>query len=165
MRTAAALYCTVLYSTVLYCIKIRKFAQNRYTNRQTNKQTDREFNYRGHSYPLWIVGVSGPILLKCAEVCESVWNFFRIRNNPTYAFPTLKWTNGSSFENYTYEYPTWLKTALCSLTSLSQSLKNKVHPRSHVKIVYIPIWMTRHQVWNINIWLYVLLPYVPLFWS
>ena len=33
--------------------KIRKFAQNR--------QADREFNYRGHSYPLWIVGVSGPI--------------------------------------------------------------------------------------------------------
>ena len=31
------------------------------TNRQTNKQTDREFNYRGHSYPLWIVGGSGPI--------------------------------------------------------------------------------------------------------
>ena len=26
------------------------------------EQTDREFNYRGHSYPLWIVGVSGPIL-------------------------------------------------------------------------------------------------------
>merc|ERR1719167_274651 len=33
--------------------KIRKFAQN--------TQTDREFNYRGHSYPLWIVGMSGPI--------------------------------------------------------------------------------------------------------
>ena len=27
---------------------------------QTNKQRDREFNYRGHSYPLWIVGGSGP---------------------------------------------------------------------------------------------------------
>ena len=25
-------------------------------------QTDREFNYRGHSYPLWIVGVSGLII-------------------------------------------------------------------------------------------------------
>ena len=32
------------------------------TNRQTDRQTDREFNYRGHSYPLWIVGVSGPIM-------------------------------------------------------------------------------------------------------
>ena len=45
--------------------KIRKFAQNKQTNKQTdkqtNKQTDREFNYRGHSYPLWIVGGSGPI--------------------------------------------------------------------------------------------------------
>ena len=30
---------------------------------QTNKQRDREFNYRGHSYPLWIVGGSGPIYL------------------------------------------------------------------------------------------------------
>ena len=28
---------------------------------RTDRQTDREFNYRGHSYPLWIVGVSGPI--------------------------------------------------------------------------------------------------------
>ena len=28
---------------------------------QTNKQRDREFNYRGHSYPLWIVWVSRPI--------------------------------------------------------------------------------------------------------
>ena len=27
---------------------------------QTNKQRDREFNYRGHYYPLWIVGGSGP---------------------------------------------------------------------------------------------------------
>ena len=27
----------------------------------SDRQTDREFNYRGHSYPLWIVGVSGPI--------------------------------------------------------------------------------------------------------
>ena len=31
------------------------------TDKQTDKQTDREFNYRGHSYPLWIVGGSGPI--------------------------------------------------------------------------------------------------------
>ena len=37
--------------------KIRKFAQNR----QTDTHTDREFNYRGHSYPLWISGGSGPI--------------------------------------------------------------------------------------------------------
>ena len=29
--------------------------------RLTVRQTGREFNYRGHSYPLWIVGVSGPI--------------------------------------------------------------------------------------------------------
>ena len=28
---------------------------------ENREQTDREFNYRGHSYPLWIVGVSGPI--------------------------------------------------------------------------------------------------------
>ena len=38
--------------------KIRKFAQNRQTDRQTN----RDFKYRGHSYPLWIVGGSGPIV-------------------------------------------------------------------------------------------------------
>ena len=28
---------------------------------QTDRQTDREFNYRGHSNPSWIVGLSGPI--------------------------------------------------------------------------------------------------------
>ena len=28
---------------------------------QTDRQTDREFKYRGHSYPLWIVGGSWPI--------------------------------------------------------------------------------------------------------
>ena len=39
---------------------IRKFAQNTHTDRHT----DREFNDRGHSYPLWIVGVSGPIKTK-----------------------------------------------------------------------------------------------------
>ena len=33
---------------------------------QTNKQRDREFNYRGHSYPLWIVRGSGP---KADENC------------------------------------------------------------------------------------------------
>ena len=33
-----------------------------YIYRQTHRQTDREFNYRGHSYPLWIVGGSGPIV-------------------------------------------------------------------------------------------------------
>ena len=43
--------------------EIRKFAQNTPTHRSTDRSTDREFNYRGHSYPLWIVGVSGPILL------------------------------------------------------------------------------------------------------
>ena len=33
------------------------------TDRQKteNRQTDREFNYRGHSNPSWIVGMSGPI--------------------------------------------------------------------------------------------------------
>ena len=31
------------------------------THTQTDRQTDREFNYRGRSYPLWIVGGSGPI--------------------------------------------------------------------------------------------------------
>ena len=36
------------------------------THKQTDKQTDREFNYRGHSYPLWIVGVSGPITARTA---------------------------------------------------------------------------------------------------
>ena len=36
---------------------IRKFAQNI----QTNKHTNRDFKYRGHSYPLWIAGGSGPI--------------------------------------------------------------------------------------------------------
>ena len=35
---------------------------NKQTNKQTNRQTDREFNYRGYSYPLWIVGGSGPIV-------------------------------------------------------------------------------------------------------
>jgi len=33
--------------------RIRKFAQN--------LQTNRDFKYRGHSYPLWIAGGSGPI--------------------------------------------------------------------------------------------------------
>ena len=28
---------------------------------ENREQTDREFNYRGHFYPLWIVGLSGPI--------------------------------------------------------------------------------------------------------
>ena len=43
--------------------KIRKFAQNK----QTNRQTDREFNYRGHSYPLWIVGGAGQLMLPKVE--------------------------------------------------------------------------------------------------
>ena len=42
--------------------KIRKFAENKQISRQTHRHTDREFNYRGHSYPLWIVGGSGPIV-------------------------------------------------------------------------------------------------------
>ena len=44
---------------------------------QTNKQRDREFNYRGHSYPLWIVGVSGPIYNKG---CILKPIYFRINN-------------------------------------------------------------------------------------
>ena len=32
------------------------------TRRQEDKQTNRDFKYRGHSYPLWIVGGSGPIV-------------------------------------------------------------------------------------------------------
>ena len=47
--TAAALYCR------------KKLENLMRTNRQTDRHTDREFNYRGHSYPLWIVGGSGPI--------------------------------------------------------------------------------------------------------
>ena len=39
---------------------IRKFAQNN----QANKHTNRDFKYRGHSNPLWIVGGSGPIQLQ-----------------------------------------------------------------------------------------------------
>ena len=31
------------------------------THPQTDRYKDREFNYRGHSYPLWIVGVNKPI--------------------------------------------------------------------------------------------------------
>ena len=46
--------------------KIRKFAQNKQTDKQTDRQTDREFNYRGHSYPLWIVGGSRPITARTA---------------------------------------------------------------------------------------------------
>ena len=44
---------------------------------QTDRQTDREFNYRGHSYPLWIVGVSGPIYNKG---CILKPIYFRINN-------------------------------------------------------------------------------------
>ena len=36
------------------------------TEKETDRQTDREFKYRGHSYPLWIVGESGPITARTA---------------------------------------------------------------------------------------------------
>ena len=43
---------------ILYCSRIKK------CNRQTDrKQTDRETNYRGHSNPPWIAGLSGPIII------------------------------------------------------------------------------------------------------
>ena len=44
---------------------------------ENREQTDREFNYRGHSYPLWIVGVSGPIYNKG---CILKPIYFRINN-------------------------------------------------------------------------------------
>ena len=37
----------------------KKFTDREQTENRQRK--DREFNYRGHSYPLWIVRVSGPI--------------------------------------------------------------------------------------------------------
>ena len=80
--------CTVLHSSVLYCIKRggwkRKKIENynkkkqrrqyyreedeekknekicRQSNRQAqNNQADKEFNHWGHSNPLWILGVAG----------------------------------------------------------------------------------------------------------
>ena len=46
-----------MYYTVVQLENLMK------TDRQrTDRQTDREFNYRGHSNPQWIVGLSGPIL-------------------------------------------------------------------------------------------------------
>jgi len=49
-------------AAALYCRKKLENLQrtSKQTDRQTDKQTNREFKYRGHSYPLWIVGVSGP---------------------------------------------------------------------------------------------------------
>ena len=38
---------------------IRKFVK--YREQTHREQTDREFNYRGHSNPSWIMGLSGPI--------------------------------------------------------------------------------------------------------
>ena len=41
---------------------IRKFAQNKQANKQANKHTKKQrFQIQSHSYPLWIVGGSGPI--------------------------------------------------------------------------------------------------------
>ena len=52
-------YDVISYDIIIW-YDIRKFAENKHTNRQTH----REFNYRGHSYPLWIVGGSGPIFIE-----------------------------------------------------------------------------------------------------
>ena len=62
-------------SLILYCSRIRKYVTYRIrknvtedrtqrTDREqrTDRFTEREFNYRGHSYPLWIAGGSGPIV-------------------------------------------------------------------------------------------------------
>ena len=44
---------------ILCWSRIRKFVTHReHTDRQIDRQTDREFNYRGHSNPRWIVGLS-----------------------------------------------------------------------------------------------------------
>ena len=66
--------------------KIRKFAQNR----QTDTHTDREFNYRGHSYPLWIVGGSGPIFshefqseFQKYNIISSIYSFTSHQRHPT----------------------------------------------------------------------------------
>ena len=48
---------------ILYWSRIRKFITHR-EQTENREQTDREFNYRGHSNPRWIVGLSGPILKK-----------------------------------------------------------------------------------------------------
>ena len=64
-NTSVFILRTFFWSTAaFYC---RKKLENllrtdRQTDRQTNKQTNREFKNRDHSYPLWIVGGSGPIL-------------------------------------------------------------------------------------------------------
>ena len=71
--------------------KIRKFAENKQTDRQTNKQTDREFNYRGHFYPLWIVGVSGPTSWQGS-------NFMRTENRQT----------DRDFNYRGHSYPLWI---------------------------------------------------------
>ena len=49
---------------LLYCSrsKLENFRRTENREQRTDRQIDREFNYRGHSYPLWIVGVNGPIL-------------------------------------------------------------------------------------------------------
>ena len=67
-NTSVFILGTVFWSaTALYC---RKKLENlpktsRQADKQTNTQTDREFKYRDHSYPLWIVGESGP-------TCDSI---------------------------------------------------------------------------------------------
>ena len=48
-------------TAALYCVGEELENLMRTDREQTDRQTDREFNYRGHSYPLWIVGGSGPI--------------------------------------------------------------------------------------------------------
>ena len=77
------LYCTVLYCTVLYkkWENYKKLENLQTENKQTSKQrTNREFKNWGHSNPLWIVGVSGPIyctVLYCNVRCKYIGNHSR----------------------------------------------------------------------------------------
>merc|ERR1711867_376935 len=77
-RTAAALYCR------------KKLENLPRTDKQTDTQTDREFNYRGHSYPLWIVGGSGPIT---ARTSVSLYCRKKLENLPRTSRQTDKQTN------------------------------------------------------------------------
>ena len=45
-----------MFDEMDHCIRIRKNVIDR-------EETDRESNYRGHSNPQWIVGLSGPIFM------------------------------------------------------------------------------------------------------
>jgi len=64
VRCPAALYCTVLHSSVLYCIKRggwkRKKLENLLTSKeQSDNQTIRRFKDWDHSNPLWILEGAG----------------------------------------------------------------------------------------------------------